>query len=282
VGSVSITQIVDTESALPCEMLYPNSAPSELATMPWLAPFLDDNGHIRLVIQSFLVRTASRALLVDLCVGNDKPRGFDGFNMLKTDYLMQLETAGVSPADIDTVIYTHLHGDHVGWGTTHADGQWVPTFGNARHLIDRAELDYWSTQQDSPDDRQSFDDSVRPIVDAGLIDYLDEDDYALTPEITIVRTPGHTPGHRSVRIVSGGEEAVISGDIAHNPCQIGRPAWSCFLDYDPAHATHARETMLADAADRGILYIGTHFPHPTAGHIVHDGDTYRFDTDPQQ
>jgi glyoxylase-like metal-dependent hydrolase (beta-lactamase superfamily II) len=277
VGTVTISSVIDTEAALPCEVLYPGSDPAELAGLPWVAPFLGADGLIRLAIQSFLVRTPGRRIVVDLCAGNAKARAFPGFSMLKTDYLERLAAADFEPASVDTVICTHLHGDHVGWGTRLEAGAWVPTFPNARHLIDRAELEFWAAQQDSPDDRQAFDDSIRPLLDAGLVDPV-TGEHRVTDEVVMLATPGHTPGHRSVRIRSQDARALITGDLMHNACQVGRPDWACFIDHDPHAATQSRKAALADAATNDCLVIGTHFPPPTAGRVIREGDGYRFET----
>jgi glyoxylase-like metal-dependent hydrolase (beta-lactamase superfamily II) len=120
-------------------------------------------------------------------------------------------------------------------------------------------------------------DSVTPIFDAGLAQTV-EMDHRVSPEIRLVPTPGHTPGHVSVMIESKGETAVITGDMLHHPCQFGRPDWLSMFDADQAAANARRHTMFEEWAGKPILVIGTHFAAPAAGHIVRDGDGYRFET----
>jgi glyoxylase-like metal-dependent hydrolase (beta-lactamase superfamily II) len=274
IGDISVAAVTNIEAALPCEILYPNSEPAELPDIDWLTPYLDTDGLVRLTLQSFLVRTPDRRIVVDLCAGDQKPRAVPFFDMLRTTFLDELTAAGFGPDDVDTVAYTHLHSDHVGWGTRLIDGTWQPTFPGARHIIDRAEYGYWETQQDHPDDQVSFSDSIRPLTEAGLVDLVD-DEIDLADGIRLVRTPGHTPGHRSVRIVSGDAEAVITGDLMHNPCQVARPQWGCYIDFDGDATRAARIDLLTDAAARGVLVIGTHFPAPTAGYVTADGAGFR-------
>jgi glyoxylase-like metal-dependent hydrolase (beta-lactamase superfamily II) len=155
------------------------------------------------------------------------------------------------------------------------DGRWVPTFRNARYLLGRTEWEHWSREDDA-DTRQILGDSVRPVFDAGQVDLV-ESDHRLCDEIRLEPTPGHTPGHVSVRIASRGEEAVITGDLMHHPCQIARPDWCAVVDSDRDQALETRRSFLARYADTPTLVIGTHFAGPTAGHLVRDGDAYRLD-----
>ena len=154
------------------------------------------------------------------------------------------------------------------------DGRWVPTFPNARYLMGRIEYKHWTSQQDREDMTAILGDSVTPVWNAGLVDLV-ETDHRICDEISLVPTPGHTPGHVSVRIVSHGEEALITGDFMHHPCQIARPEWSSTADSDPVLAWHTRERMLIGLAATSMLVIGTHFAGRTAGHVVHDGAAFR-------
>ena len=196
------------------------------------------------------------------------------WHLRSTSFLTDLVDAGSPRESIDVVLCTHLHLDHVGWNTMRVDGRWVPTFPNARYLFARTEWEYW---KDQPEEfGPVITDSVRPIIDAGLADLV-EMDHQLTDEVRLEPTPGHTPGHVSVHIRSAGEEAMITGDMMHHPCQIARPDWSTVLDYDAEQSRRSRRGFLERCAQGPVLVIGTHFMPPTAGRIVRDGDTYRFD-----
>jgi glyoxylase-like metal-dependent hydrolase (beta-lactamase superfamily II) len=277
VGDVHVMQVVETEAALPLTMLLPGADPAELNSRSWIRPFLDKRGNARLSINSLLVQTSELSVVVDCCAGNDKPRGFPGFDRQSTPFLEHLGDVGFGRDDVDVVVCTHLHVDHVGWNTLLEDGRWVPTFPSARYLMGRDELDYWRTQEDSPDERTAFEDSVQPVLDAGLVDLV-EPGHEICEQLSLVSTPGHTRGHMSVRISSGGEEALITGDMVHHPAQIAFPEWSCFLDYDGRQSAAVRRRVFADMSAGSTLMIGTHFVEPTAGRIVADGDAYRFDT----
>jgi len=214
--------------------------------------------------------------MVDTCLGNDKERGIPGWNMRHGPFLEDISAAGYPRESIDTVLCTHLHVDHVGWNTMWVDEKWVPTFPNARYLFGRTEWDHWSQEQNSQARSEDIiGDSVQPIVDANLADLVDSD-HKITDEIWLEPTPGHTPGHVSVRISSQGEDALITGDFMHHPCQMARPDWRSSADYDGEWAENTRNGLLEQYADQPVLVIGTHFATPTAGHILRDGDVYRF------
>ena len=276
IGDVRVTQVVETEAALPVDVLLPAAAPDEVAAVPWLAPFLDGNGFARLSIASFLVETPELRIVVDCCAGNDKPRSFPGFDQLSTPYLDHLAAAGFGREAVDVVVCTHLHVDHVGWCTTLEGGEWVPTFPAARYLMGQVEYEHWRTQEESPDERTAFADSILPVVDGGLVDLV-EPDHQVCREVRLVPTPGHTPGHVSVRISSGGDEALITGDMVHHPAQIAWPDWSCFLDHDGSRSAAVRREVFGAAAKESTLVIGTHFVGPTAGRLTVDGDAFRFE-----
>jgi len=172
------------------------------------------------------------------------------------------------------VLCTHMHVDHVGWNTRLVDGVWQPTFKNARYLFAEDEWTYW---RDEPQEYGPvIEDSVQPIFDAGLADLVAED-YRVTDEVWLEATPGHTPGHVSVHIASQGEEAVITGDMIHHPCQIAHADWSTTADWDTEMSRSTRESFIARYAGQPVLIIGTHFAGPGAGRIVKDGDAYRLD-----
>jgi glyoxylase-like metal-dependent hydrolase (beta-lactamase superfamily II) len=201
------------------------------------------------------------------------------FSMLQTGFLRDLEAAGWSRDSVDAVLCTHLHVDHVGWNTMLENGRWVPTFPRARYYMSRHELEHTLQEAEASDERSHngavVADSVQPILDAGLAAMVDMD-ARLSPEVRLMPTPGHTPGHVSVVIESKGETAIITGDMMHHPSQIGHPEWSPPFDSDKEASRVTRRAMLKDWADKPILIIGTHFSAPTAGHIQRDGDSYKF------
>jgi glyoxylase-like metal-dependent hydrolase (beta-lactamase superfamily II) len=183
-----------------------------------------------------------------------------------------MSEAGFAPDSIDTVLCTHLHVDHVGWNTRLVDGQWIPTFANARYVFGRTEYEHWRDHSDAPDRVAVFSDSVKPIVDAGKAELI-ASDHRLTEEITLIPTPGHSPGHMSVHIKSGGEEGLLTGDVAHHPCQMAHLDWSSTADSDPVQSAATRRELFSRFADTATLVIGGHF---NAGHIRRDGGAFRF------
>jgi glyoxylase-like metal-dependent hydrolase (beta-lactamase superfamily II) len=278
IGDLTIHRIIEQEGAfLPALETLPGLTPEVLAeNRHWLAPkALDAQDTLIFCFQSYVVRTPHHTILVDSCIGNDKPRPTrPQWNMKSDDRFMKgLAAAGLRVEDIDFVMCTHLHVDHVGWNTRLENGKWVPTFPKARYLISRREYDFWSAHDDE-EQQAMLGDSVKPIFDAGLAELV-ELDHVISPEIRLTPSIGHTPGHVSVMIESEGERAVITGDMTHHPCQLAHPDWS-FADTDPTAAVLTRSRLFADWADQPILVIGTHFPAPTAGQIHRDGAAFRF------
>jgi glyoxylase-like metal-dependent hydrolase (beta-lactamase superfamily II) len=278
IGEVTVTKIVEMEVTGGSRFLLPQATYEEILPISWLRPhFTDERGRLKMSIHALVVETPNRRIVVDTCLGNDKEgRRIPTWNNLQLPFLADLAAAGFARESIDTVLCTHLHVDHVGWNTMREGGKWVPTFPNARYLMGRVEFAHWRGQHERPDMAAVFGDSVKPVHDAGLVDLV-ETDQQICEEISLVPTLGHTPGHVSVRISSQGEEALITGDFMHHPCQIARPEWSSAADSDPAEAQRTRERMLAELSARPVLVIGTHFAGATAGRIVKDGDAYRMD-----
>ena len=278
IGDVTITKIIELEATGGSRFLLPQATPDAIAPIGWLRPhFADENGRLRMSIHTFLVETPDRRIVVDTCLGNDKEnRHIPTWNNLQTRFLSDIAAAGYPRESIDTVLCTHLHVDHVGWNTMKVGSAWVPTFPNARYLMGRTEYEYWSEVSDRPDMRFILADSVTPVVEAGLAELV-ETNHRLCPEISLIPTLGHTPGHVSVRISSRGEEALITGDFMHHPCQIAHPEWSTNADTDREQGIRTRLAMFEQLAGTPTLVIGTHFAGATAGHIVRDGETYRLD-----
>ena len=278
IGDVKVTKIVELEATGGTRFILPQATREAALQIPWLAPhFMDDEGRLKMSIHALVIEAPGRRMIVDTCLGNDKQgRGVPGWNNLSGPFLRDLAAAGFARESIDTVMCTHLHVDHVGWNTMLVDGKWVPTFPNARYLMGATEFAYWRDQREHEELISVFSDSVRPVFEAGLVDLV-ETDHRISPEVSFVPTLGHTPGHVSVRISSKGEEALITGDFVHHPCQMARPAWAATVDFDQNASTATRREVFARLAGTPTLIIGTHFAGATAGRIVRDGDAFRLE-----
>ena len=279
VGAVTVTRIVELETTVPYNPERPlitEATPEALRRHGWLYPdFVTEDGHLKFSIHCLLVEAPGLRLVVDTCVGNDRPRGMTGGRPLQTGFLSAFAEAGWTRESVDAVVCTHLHVDHVGWNTMLVDGQWIPTFPKARYLIGAREFAHWSAETDG-EAPLILADSVQPIFDAGLADLV-EMDHVISPELRLIPTPGHTPGHVSVAIESQGQRALITGDITHHPCQLAHPEWSPVFDSDPKAAAVMRRGVFTDVADQPVLVIGTHYAAPTAGHVKRDGEAFRFE-----
>jgi glyoxylase-like metal-dependent hydrolase (beta-lactamase superfamily II) len=280
VGDVKISCIVEFKSAVPYDPergMIIGATPEVLVQIPWLQPkYVSPEGHLLMAVQAVLVEAPGLKLLVDTCVGNDKPRRMTRNIGLKTGFLQRLESAGWSRDDVTTVVCTHLHIDHIGWNTMLEDGRWVPTFPRARYLMARKEYEFWA--QDEEDDEQvvAMGDSIQPLFDAGLVELV-EPDHVLSPEVRLLPSPGHTPGHVCVAIESQGQRAIITGDMMHHPCQIARPELLARFDSDHVAALATRRRLLAEWADQPVLVVGTHFVAPAGGYVRSELGSYRFE-----
>ena len=266
IGDVKITRVVEIEATGGSKFILPDATREACQPLGWMVPhFMDEAGNLKMSVHALIVETPDRCIVVDTCIGNDKERYVPNWNMLQTTFLEDLEAAGFDRMKVDTVMCTHLHVDHVGWNTMLVDGEWVPTFPNARYLVAEKEWRYWDANEDEGYG-PILDDSVRPIVEAGLMDFVDME-HRICDEVWLEPTPGHTPGHVSVHIASNGEEALITGDCIHHPCQMSRTDWCSSADFDQAQGKATRESLLGRYVDSGVLIIGTHFATPTAGHV---------------
>jgi glyoxylase-like metal-dependent hydrolase (beta-lactamase superfamily II) len=274
VGHVKITKVMELETIGSTRFILPQADTASIQAMSWLVPaFATPDGKLKMSIHSLVVETPSHRIVVDTGLGNDKTgRGVPTWNNLKTPFLDTMIAAGFPPESIDMVVCTHLHVDHVGWNTWLVDGLWTPTFPNARYVFAALEYEHWRTHGNG---RQQtiMADSVQPIVDAGLADLV-QGDHRLCDEITLIPTPGHSPGHVALHVRSNGEEGVLSGDVAHHPCQMAHLDWSSTADSDGEQSARTRQDLFARFADTPALVIGGHFG---AGRIRRDGDAFRFE-----
>lgn len=272
VGDVTISRIVeiwDFQDNINMTML--DATADEVIALDWLHPhYATPEGLQRMNFQGFVVQTPTRTIVVDSCIGAGRDREFDVFCDLPEGFLQDLESLGISREDVDTVMCTHLHFDHVGWNTYKdpETGKYKPTFPNARYLFGRTEFEAWKDiRNDGHHNPNHMFECVDPIVEAGMADFI-EADHEICEEIRCEPSHGHTPGHVHVRISSKGEEAVITGDLMHHPMQCAMPHRQATFDMDKETGRQTRIGFVEKYADSGVLVIGAHFAEPTAGHIA--------------
>lgn len=278
IGDVEVWRILEMNGPFrEATTLFPTAGPDVARLMDESAPGVveSDTGRVILPVQGFLLKTPDHVILVDACVGNHKSfPSFADWNMRDDPRFMAALTAsGVAPADVDYVFCTHLHVDHVGWNTRLLDGRWVPTFPNARYLLPEADLALFGV-----DPHPMYAQSVLPIIEAGQAELVGPD-HALGECITLVATPGHTPGHVSVWVRSCGAEAVITGDAIHTTPQCRYPDWQFVYDGDPEEAVRSRRALLESVAEMNARVLGTHFLMPSIGRVRADGDAFEWVAD---
>ena len=276
IGTVVVRPVVEQAMAVGVGWFFPGSDPERIAAhAEWAAPWaVDDQQQVRMAIQALCVDDGGTRIVVDTCVGQ-RPLP-ELFESMADDggFLTAMADAGFAVDDVDVVICTHLHFDHVGWNTRWEGDRWVPTFPNARYVLARPEYEHWRAQPREVRDAHSavtFDAAVEPLFAFGAVDLV-ECDHQVTSTVSLMPTPGHSPGHVSVRIRSEGADAIITGDCVHSPLQLAEPDWFTAVDSDTDRSTETRRALVAECCDRDVLVIGTHFPPPTAGHIVSTPD----------
>ncbi|MCB1744105.1 MAG: MBL fold metallo-hydrolase [Gammaproteobacteria bacterium] len=283
IGDLQISRIIELSQPFPGLEFFPDTTEEDWAPhREWLSEqggYILESGEIILPMQSYVVRTTHHTIMIDTCIGNDKHRPHrPAWHMKRDDtYLRNLAAAGLRPEDIDFVMCTHLHHDHVGWNTRLENGRWVPTFPNARYLMSKKELLYFRAHED-PAAAPSMNDSVLPVVESGQAELISSD-HALDDEVWLESTPGHTPDHFAVRLASRGEHAVVGGDLMHSPVQCRHPEWRARPDFNPQQASATRRSFMERHCENNTLVCMMHFPLPSAGRFVQDGSAFRFDYD---
>ena len=281
-GSIEVMRIKETLGAAfpPAHLLPDLPAEAIERNLGWLAPNHYDPVKKRFVMgtHTWLLRTQRHVILVDTCIGNHKARpNSPGFDNLEQPYLERLAQAGFKPEDIDFVLCTHLHVDHVGWNTQLRDGRWVPTFPNAKVLCSKTELASAEAKAnaDRPgdDDRAVWQDSLLPVLEAGQLLAV-EGRHAIEDGLLVDPTPGHTPGHVVLRAESAGERMLFAGDICHHPLQVYYPDVNSRFCEDAAGARAMRRRVLADCAESGALFAPAHWGPPHAGRVESTGGSF--------
>lgn len=280
IGDVVVTSIIERDGPWRApEIMFPTCDKDvAIARLKTLEPFVYDAEQNLLIItyQTYVVRTPHHVILIDTCTGEDK--GYPApMDFQKQPWLDGLAAHGLGFEDIDYVFCTHLHIDHCGWNTRLVDGRWVPTFPNAKYIFSRREYEAWGAETEKGADPPGnvWTTNCLPIVEAGQA-LLVDDDYALDDTFWLTPTPGHSPGHVCVNIGSGGKHAIVTGDMMHHAVQCLEPDWSTCFCWDPKEAAQSRRRVLGDVADTDTLVLPIHFPAPTAGHVVTEGDHWRF------
>ena len=281
VGNCTIHRIVEQEGPFFDVMQFFPKLTKELyeENRGWLQPkFVDAQNKLMLCIQSYIVKTPHHTIMIDSCVGNHKPRPTRPFwNMMTSDrYEQNLAAAGFGVNDIDFVMCTHLHTDHVGWNTRLENGRWVPTFPKARYVFSDRELAYWTQRQkDEPEACPWVTDSVLPIVALNRVDIV-KSAHAFNDLMTLIPTPGHTIDHYSVHLRTPSSDAVITGDMIHSPLQARYPELGMMSDYDSAIAGKSRRELFSRFCDTPTLMCTAHFPSPSTARVKRWKDAFDF------
>lgn len=275
IGDIEVWRILEIDAPfLTPEELFPEAGPDVAQKIETCVPgcLCPTTGRLLLPVQGFLLKTPDHVILVDTCVGNHKTTpSFPDWNRRDTDrFMAALVASGTRPEDVDYVLCTHLHVDHIGWNTQKVDGRWVPTFPNAKYLLPRADEAYYAEHA-----RGMYNESLLPVIEAGQAEFV-EGGHSLGDYVELIPTPGHTEGHVSVLVRHGATEAVITGDAIHSTAQCWYPDWHFVYDQTPEEAVVSRRALLEGAADGNQKVLGTHFKLPSVGRVRAKGDAFEW------
>ncbi|WP_066456205.1 MBL fold metallo-hydrolase [Castellaniella caeni] len=258
IGDAEIIRVTERLADIPATRLFPAHG-TELPTSG-----LPEN--LTISVHAWVIRLPGRLIIIDTGIGNDRDRnGNPLFDHIHTDFAERLAGLGIDRNSVDTVIMTHLHIDHVGWNTHYDGTDWQPMFPHARYICSAPAIERWKNE---PKRRTIYNDSIKPIVDAGLIHPMAGfDPTELGDGLTYTPTPGHSPDHASIILTSRGHHALFGGDIMHHPIQVSLPHWNSVFCEDPGGAENSRRRMLDWCAKNHALYLSSHFAGSSAGYI---------------
>ncbi|HTV77361.1 MAG TPA: MBL fold metallo-hydrolase [Steroidobacteraceae bacterium] len=283
-GRLTVQKLFEMESGPPMPVIVPGITPEDLARLAtWyrdetLGPTAEQSAFM-MSMHSYVLQLDGLTVLVDACNGNHKQRSIPDVNQLQTGYLANLAKLGLTTDDIDVVLCTHLHFDHVGWNTRLANGRWVPTFAHARYIFSRRDFEHFGSQELDDDHRRAFRDSVLPVYEAGRAELVEENlvvHREIGDGIWLEPAFGHSPGNFSVLAECGGERAIFWGDVIHHPIQLIRPELTMSFDGDPQRARETRRRIITRAIEESLMCFPAHFRDPSAGRVLRDGDVYRY------
>ncbi|GGP02237.1 MBL fold metallo-hydrolase [Nonomuraea glycinis] len=284
-GKVTVTRVLEYSGpvGMTSRQFFPGS-PKELweENKDWLSPDFWKPGTdmVNSALQTWVLRSGGRTILIDTGAGNDKFRPYaKQWQYMDTGFLGRLSRAGVRPEDVDVVVNTHLHNDHVGWNTRREGRDWVPTFPNATYLIPKIEFDFWNPAGPVrpkywQGNQNVWEDSVLPVHEAGLVK-LWEGSYILDSGLKLDLAAGHTPGSSVIRLESGNDRAVFIGDLLHTPLQLEHPEFNSCFEEDEKQALATRRRELEWAADHKALILPAHLPGHGAAEVERSGGNFR-------
>lgn len=259
VGNVEIISLIDNLRTFPAAVVYPTAGEA----LGRFVGYLDGDGGLSLNFASFVVRDGSTTVLVDTGWGPE----LDGH------LLTELAEAGLTPDAIDVVTFTHLHGDHTGWNLDRASGR--PLFPRARYLVPKGDWDHYAAQTPPPD---SFTRDMLPLQTADKLELIDGE-HSISPVLTTLPTPGHTPGHTSLLISSGGERGCILGDVVISMIDAEMPSLETPFDGDQPLAIATRKAVIERLAADGSLVGASHLPVPGFGRFKIEAGASRWVAD---
>jgi glyoxylase-like metal-dependent hydrolase (beta-lactamase superfamily II) len=256
IGSIEAAVVSDGELTVPGERMFGSGQPEE-----WRRQVhFDEHGGVPFSVNCLLVRVGERRILLDTGVGRDEPLFGARYGSACGRLVESLRRFGVEPAEIDTVVVSHAHGDHIGGATERMSERYVPTFRNARYWIWKGEWEYW-TAPDALNQAPYLEQKLPPLADHGQLELADAE-IEIAPGVRLVATPGHTPGHLCVALTSGAEMAIYTGDLLHHPAQFDHPEWSPGFDLLPEMSAESRRRILEVARREGALLLTAHLPTP--------------------
>jgi glyoxylase-like metal-dependent hydrolase (beta-lactamase superfamily II) len=264
IGDISITALLDVDMAFPLgiDQVFTDVTAEEWEGHRARCPgAFNDDGGWRYVVTCYLLRGADGCVLVDTGCGAAS-LAFPTFLGVEGQLRRRLAAIDVSPEEIDTVVITHIHPDHVGGVLTHADGATERAFPRARLVVPRGDWEAWSR----PEVQDAFPvpyvgDTIAPLIEAGVVDLIDGE-HDVSKHLRLLPTPGHTPGSSSLLIDSAGERALLVGDAWLHPAQVTDPAMKCSFDMEPDVARETRAALATRISDEGLMMGACHFPEP--------------------